>query len=138
MTSKYGQTSWLSMSRKCWVRPGEVIPLSIVQPVVQLSGILGIIRKTIKNWLDSTPAFTATYSGSYLVVRDAIYGSELAIIEFKEDHLIINVPQTEGISEDAPWLLGITETGQKIFYSDPKLHTRVKSVVNQAYQQQDC
>ena len=107
--------------------------------IMRLPKLLGIIRKTIKNWLDSTPSFAATYFSTYLIVREAAGGSQLAVIEFKDDHLIVNVPlpQEYNCLARLSLLTGMASDGHKILYSDPKLHTRVKFVVNRAYQQQD-
>ena len=105
---------------------------------IRLPKIREIIRKTIKDWLEADSSFTAKYFGTYLIIHDASCGTQLAVIEFGEDHLVINVPllQDDNYLARLSLLIGMASDGQKILYSDPGLRTRVKFVVNQAHQRQ--
>lgn len=98
--------------------------------------IMAAVKATIKKWLDSTPAFSTHYFGKHLIVRDAIYSSNLAVIKFEDDYLAINLPVA---GDPLPFFVDMQRLDtqvHKVHYSDPQLRQRVKYLVNKAYDRQ--
>ena len=109
------------------------------------------IGKVIKDWIDNTPSFTSKYSGRHIVVSDSVYSTYLAVIRLEDDHLEVNLPYAHDgtyisigppfgsvSSTFADYIDGVrsdllSANPNHVLYSDPELHTRVKYLVNQAY-----
>jgi hypothetical protein len=126
-----------------------------VEERLELPKMVIAIRKIIKDWIDGTPSFTSKYSGRYIVVNDSVYRTHLAVIKLEDDHLEVNLPYTYNGAQTsfgppfndvkhtafADYVDGIrsdllSANPNHVLYSDPELHTRVKYLVNQAYNRQ--
>jgi len=109
-------------------------PTGLEIPLPRQSKIVGLIRGVIKGWLDTTPAFKVNEWRNFLIILDSVYNDKLAIIEFKEDHLLVNLPMPQDpytfVTLSIKGVLG----GRRLDYSDPDLHLEIKRAVNSAYE----
>lgn len=102
-------------------------------PLPKQNKTLSLIRGIIKDWLEGIPAFKVSDWRSFIIVFDIVYNDKLAVIEFKEDHLLINLPMPDDPYTFVTLSLKGVLGGRRIDYSDPDLHAEVKRVVNSAY-----